>query len=401
MIPAGRYITLLFCFLQFLGHAQKLSGIVLDKESSQSLVGASVYINNTTIGAITDTKGNFSLKNIPGGQIDVVISFVGYKTEVVGLRIAKDTIITVRLDFNADLLTGVVVRPFEKNGWEHWGFLFKNLFIGTSTLGAKCDIMNPKDIRFYFSNADRTLIADNTRPIIIINKSLGYRIEYDMQHFSYDERNQILMIEGYPFFTEMQGTKKQMETWQKNRNISYRGSLLHFIRSLSSDSTEQQGFIVRIMKTMGSPERNRVNAIQQVNSNFSGFSEDSVRYFKIILHQTVFSVLDKNPINPAIFIHRNDDRSAGFLFEDKLYITYPSEKVPPEYIGLTHNKDGSDSCISGIIHLDKYEPLIIFPSGNYSDPTNLIISGYWSWREKTATLLPLDFVPDSVMFSKK
>jgi hypothetical protein len=401
MKRAGLFMTLICSLAQLSVSAQKLSGTVLDRKNNQPLPGASIYINNTTIGTISDSKGSFNLNGIPAGQIDLVISSIGYKTDVIGFSIARDSVITVRLDLNSELLSGVVIRPYEKNGWDHWGFLFINLFIGTSDFGHKCTIVNTKDIHFYYSNAESILMADNIKPIIIVNKALGYRIEYDLQNFSYDEKNRMLVIVGYPFFIEMQGSKKQVEKWQKNRNISYEGSLLHFIRSLYLDSSEQQGFIVRIIKTMESTERARVDAIKQINSNFSGFPQDSIRYFNKVLHEKVISLLDQNPTNPSKFVHRNDNGSASFLFKDNLFIYYPPGKVAPEYIDITHNKDGSDSCITGIMHLDKYEPVTIFPAGNYSDPTNLIISGYWSWREKMATLLPLDFIPDNRIKIKK
>jgi hypothetical protein len=94
MKAARRHMTLLFCVLQLFGHAQRLSGTVLDKKNNQPLSGASIYINNTTIGVISDSRGIFKLNKIPAGQIDLVISYVGYKTEVIGLSTSGDSIIT-------------------------------------------------------------------------------------------------------------------------------------------------------------------------------------------------------------------------------------------------------------------------------------------------------------------
>jgi TonB-dependent starch-binding outer membrane protein SusC len=56
-----------------------IKGKVVDEDGS-SVVGATVYIEGTTIGTITNDEGLFELENVPDDTV-LVISFIGYRTE--------------------------------------------------------------------------------------------------------------------------------------------------------------------------------------------------------------------------------------------------------------------------------------------------------------------------------
>lgn len=76
-------LIILLAFTEFASGQSAISGKVIST-TKEPLVGATVRIDGTTIGAITDTEGRFELKNLPA-KADLVISFVGYKTMVVPL----------------------------------------------------------------------------------------------------------------------------------------------------------------------------------------------------------------------------------------------------------------------------------------------------------------------------
>ncbi len=52
---------------------------ILDKETNESLAGATVYVNATT-GAIANAAGEATLTGLPDGEVTVRFSFVGYET---------------------------------------------------------------------------------------------------------------------------------------------------------------------------------------------------------------------------------------------------------------------------------------------------------------------------------
>jgi outer membrane receptor protein involved in Fe transport len=56
----------------------KLLGRALDAESGEPIIGASVYIEGTTMGAATDINGYYVIDNIPEGVYTLIISSVAY-----------------------------------------------------------------------------------------------------------------------------------------------------------------------------------------------------------------------------------------------------------------------------------------------------------------------------------
>ena len=66
-----------FCTFAFAGTTGKLAGRVTDKQK-QGLPGANVILAGTTLGAVTDLDGYFTILNIPPGTYRVQFSFVGY-----------------------------------------------------------------------------------------------------------------------------------------------------------------------------------------------------------------------------------------------------------------------------------------------------------------------------------
>jgi len=58
-----------------------LSGKVADAATGEALIGVSVVVKGTTLGALTDINGNFSIP-VPGRQqVTLLISFIGYTTQ--------------------------------------------------------------------------------------------------------------------------------------------------------------------------------------------------------------------------------------------------------------------------------------------------------------------------------
>ena len=57
---------------------RKLAGKIIDKNTKETLIGASVWLKDTSIGGTTDMDGNFNI-NVPGGKtVTLVISYLGY-----------------------------------------------------------------------------------------------------------------------------------------------------------------------------------------------------------------------------------------------------------------------------------------------------------------------------------
>lgn len=118
MIRSIRYITLLV-LLQFVTgisvlYAQSItsaSGIVRDSVSGEPLSYVSVMFENSTIGAMTDDDGAFSLQN-DKGLTRLVVSSLGYDNKVVNLKAGqKNDNLDILLSPTSFQIAEVEVRP--------------------------------------------------------------------------------------------------------------------------------------------------------------------------------------------------------------------------------------------------------------------------------------------------
>lgn len=96
-----------------------LSGSVKDAKSGETVPGATVQILGTTLGAITDNNGFYTIKNIPAKTYSIQASFIGYETVVkYNIVIKSGGIPDLNFELNESVseLGEVVVtaNPFEK-----------------------------------------------------------------------------------------------------------------------------------------------------------------------------------------------------------------------------------------------------------------------------------------------
>lgn len=102
-------------FLSFSLWAQTgvICGTVTDAKMKEPLIGASVVIEGTTVGAITDIDGNFRIENVKPGTYTVAASYVSYQTQTVKdvpVVARQEAVLNIELsDANLQLQNVVVV----------------------------------------------------------------------------------------------------------------------------------------------------------------------------------------------------------------------------------------------------------------------------------------------------
>jgi outer membrane receptor protein involved in Fe transport len=105
------FITILSC-LSAIAQKGTLKGTIIDQANNETLIGATVMIENTNIGAVTDIDGNYSLKT-EIGTYNFIVSYVGYETQTLkNIRIERDVelVQNVELTTGQSLLTEVVIK---------------------------------------------------------------------------------------------------------------------------------------------------------------------------------------------------------------------------------------------------------------------------------------------------
>lgn len=91
----------------------RITGKVVDTESNEVIVGASIYIENTALGAISDVDGNFLVRNVPAGVYSLKVKAVGYEIVAVSsitVIDSKETDLTFKLQPTAAKVEDVIVK---------------------------------------------------------------------------------------------------------------------------------------------------------------------------------------------------------------------------------------------------------------------------------------------------
>ncbi|MDA9555177.1 TonB-dependent receptor [Pelobium sp.] len=67
----------------------KIAGVVSDKSNNETLIGCSVGISGSTVGASTDIDGKYVISNLKPGSYKVIFRYIGYQTkEIVDIVVA-------------------------------------------------------------------------------------------------------------------------------------------------------------------------------------------------------------------------------------------------------------------------------------------------------------------------
>ncbi|MGB5236555.1 MAG: TonB-dependent receptor [Flavobacteriaceae bacterium] len=85
-----------------------ISGRVVDRETGEPLIGATILVEGTSTGAVTDFDGKFDLSVSQEPPFDIIVSYTGYSTSNVAVASASDDLV-IRLDYTATNLDEVVI----------------------------------------------------------------------------------------------------------------------------------------------------------------------------------------------------------------------------------------------------------------------------------------------------
>ncbi len=112
-----RFISFFICLL-WAGTAaaqstQTLRGQVVDQITQQPVIGATIRITDTALGATTNADGHYKLPNVPLGRQTVLITAIGYEPQTltdIDVTAGKEVVLQVQLAEGATQLGEVQVR---------------------------------------------------------------------------------------------------------------------------------------------------------------------------------------------------------------------------------------------------------------------------------------------------
>ena len=337
---------LLTAFLLWTNHAFSQSstgtiqGVLIDEQTREAVPSANIYLSNTTIGVPSKPDGTFRISNIPPGNYDLIITYIGYRQMMIPVSVRKSEEInlgTIELTPQPLEMDELEVTSSRPRRWRRELRRFEKAFLGSSFNANHTRIDNPEVLSFSRDKETGRLIAEAARDLKIINESLGYIIFLSLLNFSWDTD---LDIGGYVFtsrFEEIETeNRREARKWMSNRKVTYRGSFQHFLDDM------QHGFLDSKFEvlngTISKVIRERDEAL--LYNTTEGTSYTAYR---------MIPAGDKNPL-----VVRYDG-----VAKTELY--------------------GRDN---NLIVLDSY--------GNLVNPENIIMAGYW-FGYRIADLLPLDY----------
>ena len=329
--------VLLFCLFTWNGFGQIIYGYVYDTAKDTPLSGASVYINGTTIGTISDDEGRFLIKTDREIKASLVVSYVGYATQAVN-NAYRGEVLEIVLQPQVDGLDEVLLRA-DSWTWEKKLREFKRQFLGNNRAGDLCIIVNEDDLDLWFDEETNTLKASCDVPIRIRNNLLGYEIEYHLNDFEAVYENparaypycKFTYYDGWSYFRDFTNNPEALARFRKSRVEEYEGSVRHFLRSLVQNNLKDEGFAL-LNDRFPVPE-NRVFTITPRGDRHVVLVKKN--FFLEYLEKNERSLVTKeNKEMPLIvfsdgnYIPPKDLRFDGFLAEDRVGNALPRNFNP-------------------------------------------------------------------------
>ena len=106
-------LSLLIPFLNLFSQEEyTLSGYIKDKSSGESLIGATISIKDTKLGAVTNAYGFYSL-TLPKGKYTATASYIGFEKLEKTIELNKDTKLNIELS-TLDILSDEVLVTAQK-----------------------------------------------------------------------------------------------------------------------------------------------------------------------------------------------------------------------------------------------------------------------------------------------
>lgn len=372
------------------------------------LENVAIYLNNTMLGTTTNANGQFNL-TVKEGKFELIVSYLGFKKINYALNTAtysKPLVFVLEEDENV-LDEIIIQKTVYDEEWKYNLELFKREFIGITELAAECKILNPEVLHFNYNARENILTAFARKPLQLKHKALGYLIIYELEEFVRN-RNYVHYL-GYSRYKQLKGGKAKQKRWKKNRIKAYHGSTVHFFKSVLNNTFTEEGFIVNQFKRVPNPERPSEKEIKKAREFIKLSKGLGINFNKeidtpknatdsalIIIKKSRLvkfkDYLYKSKLSQKEIITQKNGL-VYLTFDDNLSIVYTKEKEELAYITRNTFSKKREPLPQTSSLIPQKKGVIVDKNGLLIYPLDVFYEGYWSFYEKIATYLPLDYVP--------
>jgi hypothetical protein len=169
--------------------------------------------------------------------------------------------------------------------------IFKSEFLGTTVNGRNCEILNENDIVFNSDNESDTLKAFASKPILIRNNQLGFKITYYLDNFEYYKKSKSFFYKGSIIFNkDFADSAGEKQFYSKRRKDAYLGSRMQFFKALWMNNLKSAGFAVT------------TESYEKLNYNSFVVQGDSLRKFLTYPEKLGICYYGRYPSTYIIFI---------------------------------------------------------------------------------------------------
>ncbi|MBI1768549.1 MAG: carboxypeptidase-like regulatory domain-containing protein [Bacteroidetes bacterium] len=354
------------CFFATTVHAQtcRVSGKITNAKTFEPLPMASVFLNNTTIGTMSDANGDFVLENISQPSThELVVSFLGYepyKTKL-SLSVSELKLGVIRLRPSDIELATVEVSASKDVEWEKKLKKFKKIFLGDDKAAEQCTILNPWVIDFQNDTSGKKIVATAGLPIEIENRALGYKVNFYLSAFAADNTN--FLIKGNARFEPLKNTNEKVLTqWERNRERSYYHSVHHLFKAIVHKRINGEGFNL-YTDILGSGNNPNIrSSLFKSNLGNTVAVYDTANMVLSTSQKDIFSIA----IRGRFEVHYRNEQITKRIYQDIDY--------PVSWIIFTKNS------------------VLVNKEGILVNPSDIVIEGAMS-QDRVAHMLPLDYQP--------
>ncbi|MFC2120050.1 carboxypeptidase-like regulatory domain-containing protein [Bacteroidota bacterium] len=373
----------LFCFpLSFSQETNDITGFVLDVETNEPISYISVFVANSTRGTITNDKGFFDLGKLQNGSYELVFQHLGYEKYIRRINVYEDKSVNLIIKLiQKSVGIDEIIKKADTINWNENFNKFRDVFLGVKSNINGCKILNPKDIFFYYNEEKKLLSAFASKPIMIENKFLGYKIHYFLDNFKYYVDDIYYNYSGSIFYEELKPESLfKAISWNRRRKRFYYGSLLHFIRSLHDMTYLDEGFSVKNYEGIhfiNIPQKKQTNLFE-ADARFKQM-QDALNSKK-----ELEKIMDL-PTNRELFynsfvVEQQNSEQKKLIFSGTLSVKYNNYI---SYISLDND-------------------FVMFEKSGYIDkPVKLVTQGDFALLRNLTYMLPDDYYPNVIRAKKK
>lgn len=385
-----RFLQFLIFFLGTLFfYSQTISGKI-ETENGASVSNVNIYLDGTKISTVSSVDGSFQLDTQGQKSGNLIFQKDNYETSIFPLdkTIGKSVKVIIN---KVSEIEEVEIIPYTEQAYKNFINFFLDQFIGLDRDEVK--IKNQRTLKFSYDKKNQFLKVKAPQTLIIENKKLGYTIQYNLINFQADFKQKSTSYLGTSFFKET-SFRKEITL---NRMNAYKGSLMHFFRSLYQNELEKEGFVVNQARRIKNPKYPSDAEIQKLEDYYSFVRSqkmmnvhlsdelEDISKRKGENSEFLMAIL-KTKMKESEFTKRKEGRL--FIdFEDLLQVNYQKyyyEMKKGEFV-----KSSGVVTQTSFIHPEAME-FEIFPEGISSEPDQLILEGDFS-RQNISKMLPLDY----------